>query len=67
MDRGVRSLVTDVEVRAPLVDPAVLEIGDHGGEYRAIRYTERLAEAEAVASVGSVGDAFDCEHNRRAA
>jgi hypothetical protein len=26
------------------------------GQYRAIRYTERLAEAEAVASVGSNGD-----------
>lgn len=27
--------------------------------YRAIRYTERLAEAEAVASVGSRGDSYD--------
>jgi putative transposase len=34
----------------PLVEP---------GQYRAIRYTERLAEAEAVASVGSRGDSFD--------
>jgi putative transposase len=30
-------------------------------QYRAIRYTERLAEAEAVASVGSKGDSYDCE------
>jgi transposase InsO family protein len=29
------------------------------GQYRAIRYTERLAEAEAVASVGSRGDSYD--------
>ena len=29
---------------------------DRGVQYRAIRYTERLAEAEAVASVGSKGD-----------
>ena len=29
---------------------------DRGAQYRAIRYTERLAEAEAVASVGSKGD-----------
>lgn len=29
------------------------------GQYRAIRYTERLAEAEAVASVGSKGDSYD--------
>ena len=27
----------------------------------AIRYTERLAEAEAVNSVGSKGDSYDCE------
>ena len=29
---------------------------DRGVQYRAIRYTERLAEAKAVASVGSKGD-----------
>jgi putative transposase len=29
---------------------------DRGVQYRAIRYTQRLAEAEAVASVGSKGD-----------
>jgi transposase InsO family protein len=28
-------------------------------QYRAIRYTERLAEAAAVASVGSKGDSYD--------
>jgi transposase InsO family protein len=28
-------------------------------QYRAVRYTERLADAEAVASVGSKGDSFD--------
>lgn len=28
-------------------------------QYRAIRYTERLAEAQAVASVGSKGDSYD--------
>ncbi len=32
---------------------------DRGVQYRAIRYTERLAEAEAVASVGSKGDSYD--------
>jgi putative transposase len=30
-----------------------------GWQYRAIRYTERLAEAQAVASVGSKGDSYD--------
>jgi putative transposase len=32
---------------------------DRGSQYLSIRYTERLAEAGAVASVGSVGDSFD--------
>ena len=32
---------------------------DRGVQYRAIRYTQRLAEAGAVASVGSVGDSYD--------
>ena len=30
-----------------------------GVQYRAVRYTERLAEADAVASVGSRGDSYD--------
>jgi putative transposase len=34
---------------------------DRGGQYLAIRYTERLAEAGAVTSVGSRGDSFDCD------
>jgi putative transposase len=32
---------------------------DRGGQYLAIRYTERLAEASAVTSVGSRGDSYD--------
>jgi putative transposase len=32
---------------------------DRGVQYRAVRYTERLAEAKAVASVGSKGDSYD--------
>ena len=32
---------------------------DRGVQYRAIRYTERLEEADAVASVGSKGDSYD--------
>jgi len=34
---------------------------DRGVQYRAVRYTDRLAEAEAVASVGSKGDSYDCQ------
>lgn len=37
---------------------------DKGVQYVAIRYTQRLAEAGAVASVGSTGDSYDCEQNR---
>jgi putative transposase len=32
---------------------------DRGGQYLAIRYTQRLADAGAVTSVGSTGDAYD--------
>jgi putative transposase len=32
---------------------------DRGVQYRAVRYTERLDEAHAVASVGSRGDSYD--------
>ena len=32
---------------------------DRGVQYLAVRYTERLAETEMVASVGSVGDSYD--------
>ncbi len=34
---------------------------DRGVQYRAIRYTERLAECDAVTSVGSKGDSYDCQ------
>jgi putative transposase len=35
--------------------------GVRGSQYVSIRYTERLAEAGVEPSVGSVGDAYDCE------
>ncbi|GAA1318455.1 IS3 family transposase [Brachybacterium tyrofermentans] len=34
---------------------------DRGVQYRAIRYGQVLAEQEAVASVGSRGDSYDCQ------
>ena len=37
------------------------------GQYLSIRYTERLEEAGAVASVGSKGDSHDCEQDGPAA
>lgn len=37
----------------------LLHHSDKGVQYIAVRYTERLAEAGAVASVGSAGDSYD--------
>jgi putative transposase len=37
----------------------VIHHGDRGAQYLAIRYTSRLAEAGAIASVGSKGDSYD--------
>jgi len=41
----------------------VVHHSDRGVQYLSIRYTQRLAEAGAVASVGSRGDSYDCEHS----
>jgi len=37
----------------------VIHHSDQGSQYLSIRYTERLAEAGADASVGTVGDSYD--------
>jgi putative transposase len=37
----------------------VLRLPVESGQYTAIRYAERLADAGALASIGSVGDSFD--------
>ena len=39
--------------------PGLVHHSDRGVQYLAIRYTERLAEAEAVNSVGAKGDSYD--------
>ncbi|MFC7308050.1 integrase core domain-containing protein [Streptomyces monticola] len=41
------------------IEAGLVHHSDHGVQYRAIRYTERLEEAAAVASVGSRGDSYD--------
>lgn len=38
---------------------------DRGLQYQAVRYTERIAEAEAVASVGPKGDSYNVRWPRR--
>ena len=39
--------------------PDLVHHSDRGVQYLSIRYTERLAEADAVSSVGSKGDSYD--------
>ena len=39
--------------------PDLVHHSDRGVQYLAIKYTERLADAEAVSSVGSRGDSYD--------
>ncbi|MET8538778.1 integrase core domain-containing protein, partial [Streptomyces sp. NPDC005065] len=40
-------------------EQALIHHSDRGVQYRAIRYTERLEQQDAVASVGSRGDSYD--------
>ena len=66
--QAARSLRTDLALdalemalwarRATRLD-GLVHHSDRGGQYLAIRYTDRLAEAGAVASVGSRGDSYD--------
>jgi transposase InsO family protein len=41
------------------VSGALVHLSDRGVQYVSIKYTERLAEAGLVPSVGSVGDSYD--------
>ena len=45
--------------RRPVRDGGLVHHSDRGGQYLALRYTERLAEAGIEPSVGSVGDSYD--------
>ena len=64
--RASRSMRTDLVLDAleqalyarPLTGDLVHH-SDHGSQYVSIRYTERLAQAGIVRSVGTVGDAYD--------
>jgi putative transposase len=40
-------------------DPGVIHHSDHGSQYTALAYGQRLREAGLVSSMGSVGDAYD--------
>jgi putative transposase len=39
----------------------VVHHSDAGSQYTSIRYSTRLLDAGALASIGSVGDSYDCE------
>ena len=45
--------------RKPVSDSGLIHHSDRGVQYVSIKYTERLAEAGLVPSVGSVGDSYD--------
>jgi len=57
-DLAIDALEMAVWARGDGAD-GVIHHSDRGVQYLSIRYTERLAEAGAVASVGSKGDSYD--------
>ena len=56
-DLALDALEQAVAARAP--DAGLIHHSDRGVQYLSIRYTDRLAEAGIVPSVGSVGDSYD--------
>jgi transposase InsO family protein len=48
-----------INARRPSADDGLIHHSDRGVQYLAMNYTQRLAEANLVPSVGSVGDSYD--------
>ncbi|OAN58789.1 transposase [Sphingobium sp. TCM1] len=48
-----------IHARRPRPDDRLIHHSDRGVQYLAMNYTQRLAEAKLVPSVGSVGDSYD--------
>jgi len=48
-----------IHARRPRPDDELIHHSDRGVQYLAMNYTQRLAEAKLVPSVGSVGDSYD--------
>ncbi|WP_323809773.1 IS3 family transposase [Sphingobium baderi] len=48
-----------IHARRPSPDDGLIHHSDRGVQYLAMNYTQRLAEAKLVPSVGSVGDSYD--------
>ena len=57
-DLALDALEMAVFARGPGLE-GLVHHSDRGVQYLSLRYTERLAEAEAVSSVGSRGDSYD--------
>lgn len=48
-----------IHARRPSAEDGLIHHSDRGVQYLAMNYTQRLAEADLVPSVGSVGDSYD--------
>ena len=48
-----------IHARRPRAEDGLIHHSDRGVQYLAMNYTQRLAEADLVPSVGSVGDSYD--------
>ena len=48
-----------IHARRPSAADGLIHHSDRGVQYLAMNYTQRLAEADLVPSVGSVGDSYD--------
>lgn len=53
------ALEQGIHARRPSADDGLIHHSDRGVQYLAMNYTQRLAEANLVPSVGSVGDSYD--------
>lgn len=51
-----------IHARRPRAEDGLIHHSDRGVQYLAMNYTQRLAEANLVPSVGSVGDSYDCDY-----
>ena len=43
------------------IEPGMIHYSDTGSQYTSIRFTETVALEGLTASIGSVGDAYDCQ------
>ena len=60
-DLAIDALEMAIYARSDRDLDGLIHHSDRGVQYLAIRYTERLAEAGVVNSVGSKGDSYDCD------